>query len=176
MPPAYRRGRRPGAPRRQLRRVEIARSLRGNSALGIGVLTDDLFVDWRADTGTLNAPPGITVVGIRYRLAVGGATGAANSQRITYGFQVGSTELDAADMSPNDDLHQDWMEWGSFNSSYAANEWKQVVGAGDEGFRHVKSMRKLNAIQETLWFGIVASAAPANFGYTLAASVVFKLP
>ena len=171
--PARRRRLVRSSPRRQ---VEIARLSFGNTALGVSTLTQNLLGDWSSDAGLVNNPAGITVAGIKYRLFLGGATVAVTSIRVTWGIQVNSVDIEGDDINPDTRQHLDWMEWGVFQGGFAANEWKAVHGNGDEGFRSVRSKRKVNGLEQNLLLCINASSSPTNFGFHIAASTALLMP
>ena len=157
------------APRRV---VDVARGFVGSSTLGTTPLVSDVFSAYDTDAGILNHPAGITIVGIRYTLAVGLA--ALNS-RLQWGFIVVPAGIAASVIHPGTNQHADFMEWGSKAVTTTATAWENLVGNGDEGFRTVRSMRKLKEMQSNLAFVIVNDVA-GPISYECDFSVHFKLP
>jgi len=120
---------------------------------------------------------GSTVVGIRYRLQVGESSAAITNTDVTWGFIVAGRLVDPDDLDPQTSEHLDWMEWGTASTGpLGVGGVIALNGFGDDGFRTVRSMRKIAAVEENLRFVIVASTSPAAMLYRLGCSVVLKLP
>jgi hypothetical protein len=120
-------------------------------------------------------PPGVTVGGIRYRLAVEFASAPPAGVRVSWGFIV-SPEMvtTAADFSPGVHQHLDWMEYGTAVVRPAANVITPLVGYnGDDGFRTTRSRRLLREIEDELTFAIVS---PNAVTYHLDSSIAVMLP
>ncbi len=163
-----------GGPRRK---VELARSSQGQSGLGVSPLLSDLLADWLADAGLLRIPPGVTIGGMKYRLTVGGATAAITTPlTVTWGIGVFPDTIDDVDLDPNTSRHIDWLEWGSFSSTFLAAESKQLNGNGDDGFRTVRSKRRVDGIEQQLLLSIKASSAPAGLSFNVMSSTALLLP
>jgi hypothetical protein len=128
-----------------------------------------------SEAGILEVPPGVTVAGCRYRLALGGAT-TAGQLKVTYGILVAPGNLPSTNQNPETQKHLDWMEWGTYQANYAVGEWKQVNGNGDDGFRTVRSKRKFDGLNTQMSFCLIADVNLAGFSYHLGASVPFLLP
>jgi hypothetical protein len=157
------------------RQVEIARAGVG-SGFGVATSEAELLTSWIADAGLLTVPAGITIVGIKYRLAVGNVTTAANNVSIVWGIQVVGTDTDPDDLNPRIEEHQNWMEWGRFIGDFPVGVWRYPNGNGDDGFRTVRSMRKISGIEQKLVFVINASSAVAGLSFDVGASIAMKLP
>ena len=140
--------------------------------------TDNPFSEYETDAGIVQMIPGITIVGIKYKLvfmntlaqAVPGATFA-------WGFLVGPNTLDAADLDPNVNKHLDWMEWGMLQVQRGAGDVLIPLGNADDGFRSVRSMRKMGEL-DTALFSAVSAQLPGGgtWSYSMISSVAFKLP
>jgi len=118
-------------------------------------------------------------MGIRYRLEVFYSTAqAAPGAIFTWGFQVAAQDVEAVDIDPSVTLHQDWMEWGSDAGLVVpAGSRVVLVGGGDDGFRTVRSRRKIGQIQETLFFSCNSTVpSGGTWGFAMVASVALALP
>jgi hypothetical protein len=149
----------------------------GASNLGVGPLISLPLASWTTDAGLLHHPAGCTVVGIRYRLAVcNPAAPAVPFADFAWGFLVGDNPTTAADLDPSSHEHLDWLEWGRAVVSLPANSvFVDLVGKGDDGFRTVRSKRKMEEIEDDLMFVIKASTA-GPFQFTMVSSVALMLP
>ena len=149
-----------------------------SSGIANGVVqAADLLTSYKAKVGLLSPPPGITVVAIRYRLSItAGAAVTGQGLSVTWGFIVAPDTSDSDDINPAADPHLDWMEYGRIETALPAGQAFYPVGLGDDGFRTVRSMRKMDEPGSQLWSVVVASAAATTWGYHLTASTVFKLP
>jgi hypothetical protein len=165
---------------RQRRRVELARSSFNASGLAAGnAQIREVLAPWNTDLGLVGNLPGMTVMGIRYRFSVSySAAQAAPGAIVTWGFQVTDQSVDNVDIDPSIFLHQDWMEWGNDAGLIVpAGARTVLLGNGDDGFRTVRSRRKLGQIQETLFFA-VNSTVPSGgtWGFAMTSSVALALP
>ena len=163
---------------RPRRRVDIARASASASGLANGaVQLVDVLATYDADLGVVEFPPGATCVGLKYSLRVASASLATNlATRFFWGFLVGPRTLDAADLDPSLNPHLNWMEWGARYIGFStAGADVPLVGAGDDGFRTVRSMRKLQELQETVWFAIVSNGNATTWAYGLVSSAAMKL-
>jgi hypothetical protein len=126
--------------------------------------------------GLLNHPPGITIMGIRYTLEVG--SGVAITLGYTWGILVTDSGVASSVINPSSKEHLDFMEWGQKTVGLSAatpGSVAQLVGNGDDGFRTVRSRRRLNEMFDNLAFVIVSDSATAT-SYNVGISVHFALP
>ena len=135
----------------------------------------DMFGNYNSELGILKHPPGITIVSIRYRLDVFAA--AALFVGYTWGFIVADDDLPATGMDPLTDRHLDWMEWGAASVLVGPSPLpsSSLVGGGDDGFRTVRSQRKMKEMRDALFF-VIRSDSATTTTFALQASVHFKLP
>jgi len=117
------------------------------------------------------------VVGIRYDLQVANvAVGAVAFAEFVWGFIVGFNPTTPGDVDPLLLQHRSWMEWGRKTVSLGANNvFTPLVGGGDEGFRTVRSKRRMNEVEDDLLFVIKATTA-GPFQYTMISTVALMLP
>jgi hypothetical protein len=147
--------------RRPRRRVEFAR--RRIDSLGVTSGTAqlyDLLATFQTELGITSMLPGTTIMGIRYQIWVSAETAAKAGVNLTWGFITGPDTLDLADVVPDVDasLHLDWMQlmYRSVEGGLSAvSEGKNLVGNGDEGYATVRSRRKLEGLNDTLWLSLV---------------------
>src|SRR6266545_2063095 len=176
MPTRYARGRSRAPIRRAPRRVvDVARFDFAASTLVNATQSSDVFSDYNASMGILVHPPGITIVGIRYSLTVFSAT--AIFVGYTWGFIVTDQGIAAAQLDPDTNRHLDFMEWGFKTVLVGPSPLPTpvLVGNGDDGFRTVRSMRKLHEQRNNLAFMIRSDSATATT-FAVSGSVHFKLP
>jgi hypothetical protein len=171
------RAQRTRGPRRVVDVARVRSTVVGAS--GGTALILDTFATYKTKAGILTIPPGITIVGIRYSLNISFTAVQLNGGAgVDWGFIVAPDTSDADDLDPSLNTHLDWMEWGSSRhlSVVTAGGGFSMVGNGDDGFRTVRSMRKISEIGLQLFFMITPTAVSGTFGYGLAASIHFKLP
>jgi len=113
-------------------------------------------------------------MGIRYTLACNNTVQVAE-QGLTWGIIVVPTGIGAANVNPNTQQHLDWMEWGKRKFTQPAASVVNVVGLGDDGFRTVRSRRKLAALEEDLLFVLLFDAGASTNSYFIQASVVLAM-
>jgi len=173
------RGARARAAPRARRRVELARSAFNSTGNVAGAVTfREPLAPWNTDIGLVGNLPGMTIMGIRYRLEVFYSIAQTSPAIFTWGFQVTDQDVEAIDIDPSVTLHQDWMEWGSDAGLIVpANTRTVLVGGGNDGFRTVRSRRKIGQIQNTLFF-VCNSTVPSGgtWGFGMVASVALALP
>jgi hypothetical protein len=168
---------RPRGPRRVVDVARVRSTVVGAS--GGTPLILDCFATYKTKAGILTIPPGITIIGIRYSLNLSfSAVNLNGAAGVDWGFIVAPDTSDSDDLDPSLNTHLDWMEWGSSRhlSVVTAGGGFSMVGNGDEGFRRVRSMRKIQEIGNQLFFMLTPTAAAGTVGYGLAASIHFKLP
>ena len=160
------------------RKADVARRTFQTSTLGLTAQSDNVFSQYQTDAGLLAHPPGITVVGIRYTLSFFLTTPAAISPNTFYwGFIVTDGGTPASVIDPAANEHLDWMEYG--NKTMASGQGAQSLlvplGQGDDGFRTVRSRRRLNELSDILAFAVVAGSS-GPFTVNMQCSVHFLLP
>jgi len=74
------------------------------------------------------------------------STSGANIGVLPFGIQVNNWSADADDMDPRLNPHQDWMAYGAIKSGSPTIVEKLGSDALD-----VKSMRKLDELEQTIW-------------------------
>ena len=161
---------------RPRRRVDTARF---NTRVTLVANTPNItrpLSQWIADIGLAAGGqfPGMTIAGIRYRLSANAGATAITTAEVCWGFGVfNEMTTTAADFSPVSKQHLDWMEYGRGDFTLPVNTNVQLLGNGDEGFRTVRSKRKILEVEDDLQFVIQSDAAPS---FTLSASVAVMLP
>ena len=114
-------------------------------------------------------------MGIKYRLWITNDAAPLNGE-VGWGFIVARNPTTTSDLDPIVHEHLSWMEWSRTPFvAPAANTFVPLVGGGDDGFRTVRSRRKLNEIEDDLLFCIVATTA-STFIYEMISTVAIMLP
>ena len=154
------------------RRVDTARMFNSAALIAATPATFKPMGAWQADLGMAGNLPGLTIAGIRYRLSI--ASTVAQTNNVAWGFIVAERMITtAADFGPKAHEHLDWMEYGRGVFSTPALTDVQLLGGGDDGFRTVRSKRKLREIEDELVF-VIESAQAITFN--LSTSVAVMLP
>ena len=160
------------------RKADVARRTFQTSTLGLTAQSDNVLGQYQTDAGLLAHPPGITIVGIRYTLSFFLSTPAAIAPNTFYwGFIVTDGGTPASVIDPAANEHLDWMEYGNktLASGQGAQSILSMVGNGDDGFRTVRSRRRLNELSDILAFAVVAGSS-GPFTCNMQCSVHFLLP
>jgi hypothetical protein len=136
----------------------------------------DVLSDWEGDAGLLSgAPAGSTIMGLRYHLSCAHTT-TANSVVVHWGAIVVPEATGAAQVDPVVYRHLDWMDFGIQARSFPANTMQELVGRGDMGFRTVRSRRRLQNVEDRLYFVLKFGSGWTSGEYNLGISVPIALP
>ena len=162
----------------QRRKIDIARKGTVGQAIANNTVALSFPLSaYEAALGIANPPAGCTIMAIRYRLFVSTSLAVTGPlATMWWGFIVAPSSSSSTQLNPSTDPHLDWMEWGRAAPSLAANSTFEPVGRGDQGYRHVRSRRKISGPTEDLFFAIIVNAAGGpTYSYDLSSSVVLAL-
>jgi hypothetical protein len=177
MPMTHRRFSRPMA-RPQRRKTQWARVI-GNNAAPAATNNLDLLTNWRAATNITQNLPGLTVVRVHLRLSIGfSLTGSetADSGVFLSMFvdQNNAASLLLSSTAPYNEAYMLWQPM--YLSESSAGESGAPVTRHLSREFDIKSKRRLQNANDTLWFQIAQTGAVAFSDYNFAASVLVMLP
>ncbi len=176
----YRGAMRTGTTRNRRKRT-IARTGFSGSGLATGVATQiDVLSAWYGAMGLTLPPPGCTVLGVYYNFTLcwttASAAGALDHQAV-WGFLVNPTTIDTADQDPVLFRNLNWMEYGDISVNSGASVTVGSTSIPSEIFpKHIRAKRKLDGINETLWWIMNGLQPAGTFSFAGQASAVLALP
>jgi len=133
---------------------------------------ESLLADYRTDAGLTRNPPGVTVGGIRGRIAwEPSAYAAGQIDELAVGIVVAPDTVEAVDLDPAAFLHLDWMlyERFAFGGAAGAHVNEFVV--------NVRSQRKMEELNEDLFVVFTpAMGTPRTLDVTTQFSTLLILP
>lgn len=137
----------------------------------------DCLTDFRTIMGVTANLPGATIARIRatVQLIYDPAVAATSISGTMFGFIVGT--IGTAPPGPVASPNQDWMYRKWFSDALPFQTIDPAAGAAMSSFEiDVKSMRKLEEVQQTLMFSWVRTGVPNLDELTLSSSTLLMLP
>jgi len=123
---------------------------------------EDLLAGYRTAGGNTQ---GCTVGRLRVQLTVERIAGATEPPGVYFGIIAAPSTVDPEDISPTGSPHLDWMYW-----SFLGTNALQVHDID------VKSMRKLEEVNSTLWAAVAADVAANDYTIRGSVSALLLLP
>jgi len=130
----------------------------------------DLLATFRATAGTMTI--GLTVARIRVDLQITKTAGAGAGLG-DWGIQVANQAAEAVDIDPSAGVHQDWMAWGAL--PFGVTVGSSINYCNVDG-TDVKSMRRIDEVDQTLWFCGNTNLAANTLTVNVRTSVLLLLP